>query len=103
MRYTDDSLTLFLCTVQKEVGQAREKFPGNRHMMTALTEEVGELAQALIDDHRLQQGNAGGTIAREGSSMNVYMEAVQVACMAARVALEGDADFTYPDVLKTIK
>lgn len=42
--------------------------------MTALTEEVGELAKALLD---------------EGWS-RVQAEAIQVACMAARVAIEGD-------------
>lgn len=42
--------------------------------MTALTEEVGELAKALLDE----------------SDQRVYEEAVQVAVMALRVATEGD-------------
>ncbi len=42
--------------------------------MTALTEEVGELAKALLDEEWSR----------------VQLEAIQVACMAARVAIEGD-------------
>ena len=42
--------------------------------MTALTEEVGELAKAIMDE----------------GSHRVWKEAVQVAAMALRVAVEGD-------------
>lgn len=57
-----------------EVARARAKFPSPNLNMLALTEEVGELAKALMDEPRA----------------NVRAEAVQVACMAIRVALEGD-------------
>jgi hypothetical protein len=53
-------------------------------MLAALTEEVGELAQALIDHSR------GKTTAS-----HVFKEAIQVAAMAIRVAEEGDASFPY--------
>jgi hypothetical protein len=61
-----------------EVKRAREKFPSNRHLLAALTEEVGELAEALLDN----QGKD-----RE------YAEAMQVACVAIRIMEEGDSDF----------
>lgn len=50
------------------------RFPQPNACMCALTEEVGELAKALMDE----------------PSANVRAEAIQVAAMAVRVALEGD-------------
>ena len=61
-----------------EISRARAKFPGNRHMLAALTEEVGELAQALL------QGKPRAEICKE---------ALQVACVALRLFEEGDASF----------
>ena len=61
--------------VAEEMIRARRKFPRPELLMTALTEEVGELAQAL-----LQYGN--GPQSRE--------EAVQVASTAIRILEEGD-------------
>ena len=72
-----DGLTLQ--AVGAEVIKARLKFPGNRHMLAALTEEVGELAQALL------QGKPRDEIERE---------AIQVACVALRIIEEGDASFS---------
>ena len=71
-----------LNNIVREVADAREKFPSNRHMLAALMEEVGELAQALLDD----QG-----------SKRVYAEAKQVACVAIRIMEEGDTDFFITD------
>ncbi len=64
--------------VKAEVIKARLKFPGNNHLLAALTEEVGELAQALL------QGK---------SRDEVEKEAIQVACVALRIIEEGDAAF----------
>ena len=64
----------FLLEVQREIERARTKFPYPAGSMTALTEEVGELAKALLDE----------------DWDFVKAEAIQVACMAARVAVEGD-------------
>lgn len=75
---------VFLQDVMKELTRARAKFPGNTLQMMALSEEVGELAQALID-HRM-----GKQTARD-----VYAEAVQVAAMAVRVAVDGDNSTAY--------
>lgn len=70
--------------VAVETARARRLFPGNKHMLAALVEEVGELSQALIDYDR-----------DEIDIGSVYKEAVQVGAMAARVALDGDASFEY--------
>ena len=70
--------------VAAETLRARTLFPGNKHMLAALVEEVGELAQALIDYDR-----------DEVDIGQVYKEAVQVGAMAARVALDGDRSFEY--------
>lgn len=71
---TDCNAEEFLNFVRQELVRARKKFPKSHGAMTALTEEVGELAKALLDEPWI----------------NVYQEAVQVAVMACRVAVEGD-------------
>jgi hypothetical protein len=68
--------------IVKEVHGAIGKFPRNEHMTAALVEEVGELSNALLEHHRGNQ-----------PAQNVYTEAVQVAAMAIRLALESSAEF----------
>lgn len=56
-----------------ELAHARRKFPDSQYTMTALAEEVGELAEAYeIDPH----------------SPETKKEALQVACVAMRIVLE---------------
>jgi len=62
-----------------EVRRAREKFPGSRFLLAALTEELGEVARALLQ--------------RQGKE-RVRKEALQVACVAMRLFEEGDATFS---------
>lgn len=69
----------FMRLLEAELARAREKFPSSRCSLAALTEEVGELAQAVLK-------HAVGKWPRE----RVLEEAVQVAAMAMRVAIEGD-------------
>jgi NTP pyrophosphatase (non-canonical NTP hydrolase) len=71
--------------VRGELDAARGQFPESTHMLAALMEEVGELAQALMEHDR------------DGSqtTQEVLREAVQVAAMAIRVAAEGDENFVY--------
>lgn len=64
--------------IKVELGRARRKFPGDDVTMLALMEEVGELAKATFEE----------------SSANVRSEAVQVAVMAIRGALDGDGTLT---------
>ena len=61
-----------------EIQSAKAKFPGNRFLLAALTEEVGELARAYLQ--------------REGRE-RVRCEALQVACVAMRIYNEGDSTF----------
>jgi NTP pyrophosphatase (non-canonical NTP hydrolase) len=75
---------IFLNAIADELHSAREKFPDSKLSMTALTEEVGELAKALLE-HRLGQA----------SVQQIWDEAVQVAVMALRVAVEGDSSLGY--------
>lgn len=75
MKPLDD---LTLTAVNAEVMRARTKFPGNRFLLAALTEELGELAQALLQAKPRDE---------------VQIEALQVACVALRIVEEGDATF----------
>ncbi len=61
--------------IAEELDRARETFPNAIHSTVALMEEVGELAKALLDE----------------PWENVRKEAVQVAVMAIRVAVDGDS------------
>ncbi|KAF0234103.1 MAG: hypothetical protein FD177_1015 [Desulfovibrionaceae bacterium] len=62
---------LALDSLAKEIKRARAKFPGNAMLLEALGEEVGELARAFTGDGHVQA------------------EAIQVACVAIRIATEG--------------
>lgn len=65
----------FMEEVLAELTKARRKFPGDNCTYVALGEEVGELAKAMLDE----------------TPSRVREEAVQVAVMAARCALDGDS------------
>lgn len=67
-----------LTDIGDEVVAARMAFPTNEHRLAAITEEVGELAQALLQKQPWDR---------------VYDEAMQVACTAIRLMEEGDSDF----------
>lgn len=69
--------------IRSELVEARKHF-GTSHTLAALQEEVGELAQAMIN---LEMDQVGA------EDSDVYEEAVQVAAMAIRVATEGDDTF----------
>lgn len=64
----------FVRAVQFEIQRARAKFPDSQCSVIALMEEVGELAKAVLDE----------------SWERVEEEAVQVAVMAQRVAIDKD-------------
>lgn len=75
---SDSRIDALLEEIRVELGRARQKFPGDDVTMLALMEEVGELAKATFEE----------------PSANVRSEAVQVAVMAIRVALDGDGTLT---------
>jgi NTP pyrophosphatase (non-canonical NTP hydrolase) len=66
---------IVMTEIAAELARARAKFPGANVTMLALMEEVGELAKATFEESRAA----------------VRKEAVQVAVMAIRVILDGDA------------
>lgn len=63
-----------------EMQSARGQHPGNLHLLAALMEEVGELAQALLE--RQSTGEIRG-------------EALQVATVALRIFEEGEPEFDF--------
>ena len=65
----------FMLDLKAELQRARQLHPDNQVLYTALGEEVGELAKALLEEE----------------PERIYAEAVQVACVACRIATEGDA------------
>lgn len=70
-----------------EVDKAQNKFPANRRLLGALMEEVGELAEALL------KINESGE-----SPQNVYDEAIDVAAVAYRIAVEGCPEYDYEGI-----
>lgn len=76
--YANSCQQFTLDEIAAEVMRARDKFPGNRHLLAALVEEVGELAKAYLQ--------------REGGD-RVRKEAIQIACVAIRIIEEGDSVF----------
>lgn len=77
----------FLAGVAAEVARAISLFPGPNPNLAALTEEVGELAKAVLDARAEQQRN--GAI-DPAYWQDINDEAMQVAAMACRIACEGD-------------
>jgi NTP pyrophosphatase (non-canonical NTP hydrolase) len=71
--------------VKTEIGRAREKFPKSTDLLPALVEEVGELSQALLQQKHEPNKDKG--------SVDIYKEAIQVACAALRLATEGEPNF----------
>lgn len=80
--YQQTPAEAFLLEVLTELRRAQTKFPDSVLCVAALMEEVGELAQAML---KVRAGKWPKERIRE--------EAVQVAVMAMRVALEGDRSF----------
>ncbi len=80
----DTHIVEFLQRVANEVQRAREKYPTNKHVLHALSEESGKVVQAALDH---VQGKA--------SEHQVRKECVQAAAMAARFYLEGDECLPY--------
>ncbi|AXQ69115.1 hypothetical protein HOU02_gp091 [Caulobacter phage CcrBL9] len=76
-------------------------YPDNEHMLAALMEEVGEVAEALLEAHR-DPDNAA-------KQAKVYAEAMQVVALGLRIGLEGSGEFSYEfrqeyaDAFKTVE
>lgn len=102
-----EPLRRLVADIMQEHARTVAKFPGPNVNMTALTEEVGELADALTG-YLVGLTAAQGRLARvllhfrpddggDSTWADVRKEAVQVAVMALRVALEGDSTLAQPD------
>lgn len=89
MNLTSES---FLEETLKEVIRSSQKFPNSDLVFAALIEEVGELGQALLERERhLRDGKRVG----KWTHANLVAEAVQVAAMACRLAVEGDPHYPF--------
>lgn len=84
---TSSPEVVLLEEIHAELERARRKFPGENLNLAALVEEVGELSEALLETRY------GGP---KGGFHNIRKEAVQVAAMAVRIALEGDYSIAIP-------
>lgn len=80
----DENMQNIFRLVEEEVGRARAKFPTNMFTLTALQEECGELAQAMMDHSR-----------GKCHMLNVINESIQVMAMAVRIIQEGDMHHAY--------
>jgi hypothetical protein len=70
--------------IQEELRFARRKFPSNKRLVNALTEEFLEFIKALDDyDHG------------KCSLQEVFHEGVQTAAMVIRTLEEGDPQYQY--------
>jgi NTP pyrophosphatase (non-canonical NTP hydrolase) len=89
MKFYEYSNTFFkfASDMYDEQKRATDKFPKPNRLLGALMEEVGELAQALLKiqeaPHELEWPE------------NVYKEAIQVAAVAYRLAVQGEPDYKY--------
>lgn len=73
---------LTLNAIAMETIRARLKHPGRRHLLAALVEEVGELAQAML---------------QQKPKAEIDKEAIQVAAVAVRLIEERDSAFDNKD------
>lgn len=76
--YVPDITSELAEAIEHEAERAKVAWPGNTHLLAALVEEVGELAQAYLQAKPQDE---------------IVKEAIQVACLAIRIAGEGDAAF----------
>ena len=70
----DRATDTVMAYVRDEIASARDKFPLPVGLLAALGEEYGETCKAMLDE----------------PMSRVEAEAIQVACVAIRLAVEGD-------------
>jgi len=85
-----DQEAQFYIEVSSELIRARYKFPEGKHLLAALFEEAGEVANALLERDYLVN-----RYSPEEHNRHVWNECVQTAAMALRLATEGDPEFQY--------
>ena len=72
--HTRHSISAAFVELHDEMERAKKKFPGGSNLPLALQEECGELARELLQN---------------GNTVHARKEAIQVACVAMRIATEG--------------
>jgi hypothetical protein len=70
--------------IYDELSGVRVQFPSNTDLFVVLVEEVGELADALLEHKR-------GSL----TAAQLYKSAIRVAAAVIRVGTEGDSGFPY--------
>jgi hypothetical protein len=73
-----DEAAYFLVSVLDELKNGRKKHPGNNLNFTALTVQLGHVAEALLNE----------------SSAIVYHNLIRLAAVSTRVAVDGDTSFS---------
>jgi hypothetical protein len=91
---TRNTLTeLAMLDLIDEIKRAYTKFPSTKgaHNDKALMEEVGELMKALLEQDLYDEvfSKLDGVIGPKPTNEDIYKEAIQVAVMAVRIAVEG--------------
>ena len=84
-----DPMTKLFDQVRAECARARKKFPEPTYTMTALTEEVGELARAVLH-------TVGTSEPDPYAAGQVEAEAIQVMAMCVRLLHDGDISLGLP-------
>lgn len=84
MNELSDLDSLFLKAVANELLSARKKFPATKAVLAAFGEESGEVFKSML-------GYDYGKV----PAYEVWMECVQAAAMACRIAVEGDPNHKY--------
>ena len=85
------TLAQIIEAVEKELSSARAKFPGNKMMLMALTEEHREVVKAMLDQYHAKDIHSNMKALDE----EIRKELIQTISMCIRVLQEGDADFSY--------
>jgi len=85
--------TITIQALNAEAIRARLKFPTNEVLLAALMEEVGELANALLELRYATLHNMAGNENLSDRRDQVQKEAIQVATVALRILEEGCSEF----------
>lgn len=97
----DELYTQALLDLKLEVNRANLKFPGNHHNDKALMEEVGELMKALMEQDVYDEVFAKLEAAPpKPTDADIYKEALQVACVAIKIAVDGVKGLKYRNPYK---
>ena len=74
--------------VQAEMNRARKLHPSNQLLLTAFSEECGEVVKAVLNHYE-----------NKGTTDEVYFELIQAAAMIGRLLEEGDPSHRLPPLL----